>query len=169
MHSFIVLSIIKVLVYSKTCNEISPKVINTYVVSDSTILCNEGSVFNPSVEVFDNRWLVIPNAFWIWKTSTFSKAQSFSYFSSSFSVPGKIIDGNFEFCVDNYLNALSFNDKVVSLNTRGVYNVSTTVKIGNFIQSGLNYFNATVENKSGGSTNPGGISFKITITSEVWV
>ena len=136
MHTLIIFSIIKVLVESKSCNEISPKVINTYVVSDSTILCNEGLVFNPCVEVYDYRWHNIPNAFWIWKTSDFSyNGQSFARFSSSFSVPGKIIEGIFEFSVDNYLNTLSINDQVLTLTYTGIYNALTTVQIGNLIQT----------------------------------
>ena len=80
-----------------------------------------------------------------------------------------MIDGIIEFYVDNYLTYLSVNNQVINLSSKGYYKNLTTINLGNFLITGLNFFNATVQNYKGTAPNPGGICFMITISSEVLV
>ena len=170
MLNLSVLSVMKILVYSKTCNELSPRIVNTYLASDSNIFYNEGSKLIRSIEVSCDAWVTIPNTSWIWKTSNFEiLEQTIVEFSKSFFVPGRVISGIIEYFVDNNLIELKINGQIADFIISGTHYIKSQVNIASLLVSGMNNFSATVENIQYHTYNPGGFDFLINITSQVLV
>ena len=170
MSNLLVLAVMQILVYSKTCSELSPRIINTYIVSDSYVLYKEGLNLKPSIEVSNSAWYTIPNTSWIWNTADYYILdRTIVEFSKSFFVPGRIINGVMDYLVDNNLNELKVNGQLAQLSNSGTFDIRNQVNITSLLVYGINNFSATVENIQADYYNPGGFCFLMNITSEILV
>ena len=173
MKAFVLIFSLSINILASNCDELTSKIINTYVISDSTVLMKNNLDFIPSVEVGYSAWTTITNSHWIWFTSNFKdKTKTVIEFSKVFNIPGRIISGKIEYLVDNLMNNLSLNG--ISGNVSSLYNNHkniSTYYIKDLLTSGINYINLTVENKTPTTvtTFPGGVCFLITASSEVFI
>ena len=164
---------IAVNILASNCNELTGLTINTYVISDSSVLLKDGTKLVPSIEVNVDVWVKIANAYWIWCTSNFTdNSRTIIEFSKVFNVPGRIKSSKIEYLVDNKVKELMFNGISVDYSLiLSSHQTVTTIDITNLLNTGINYVNLTVQNiiDLRFPSNPGGISFKITASSEVFI
>ena len=71
MKAFALIFGLAINILASNCNELTSKIINTYVISNSTVLMKDNLDFIPSVEVEYYLWANITKSNWIWYTSNF--------------------------------------------------------------------------------------------------
>ena len=157
----LILCMIFLIITGKTCNELTPKTIKTYDVSDFSCKTYLSNNLQSTIE----KETIQNGAYKIWYTNEYSSRNEYVTFIKEFNVIGEIISANFTGKADDHLT-LIINNQEVPIYGDNYWYTNHNFFITANIQSGINVANMTVLNNAGG---PGSLYFKIIIESRVYV
>lgn len=163
----IIISTLTFFTFGKECNDLTSKEIDTYITSDSEILFENIYFQNVTcieVQVYPREWVKIPNTSWIWRRALVNETTNFT---KTFSVPGKIIKGTFDFLVDKTLEKFTMNGVDAQIINNSGYTKLNQIDVSNLLRSGSNTMDFSVKAESINIT--GGINFVLKIVSQVFI